>query len=731
LIVPYGEFGALSDDGRQFAYMPQSQDFRTWKRYRGGWAPDIWVFDLKAVSAKNITASDANDAHPMWHGDTLYFMSDRGTSQRSNLWAYDRKAGGTRQVTDFADFDITFPAIGPKDIVFQAGGRLYLMDLATEKVGEVNVQVVTDLATLKPRIEKTAALIQSASVSPSGKRATFEARGDVYSLPAEHGPVVNLTRSSGVAERSPRWSPDGKTIAYWTDRSGEYELAIRPADGTGAEQVVTKLGRGFRYAPFWSPNSRKLAFIDQAMKVRVHDLDKKQTIDVDQSGAWLSHGPLSGFTFEWSPDSRWLTYARPVESTNTAIFLYDTRNARLHQVTTGYFADTQPTFDPDGKYLFYTSNRSFEPVYSDFDNSWSYPNSTRIVAVALRRDVPSPLAERNDMEGEEKPGEKDSEKKDPEKKDPAAGATGGKAQEGQKPEEKPASEAKPQEKPALPPEAIKPGESAPVEIDVNGFEPRAVVLPPKAGNYQGLHAIKGKVVYRQLPRTGSGDDKSPVMYYDLAERSEKTILADADGFGVSADGKKVLASNERRFQILDIKPDQKLDKPMRTAEMEGPVDPRGEWRQMFADTYRFERDYFYDQAMHGVDWERMREQYGRLIEDSVTRWDVNFVLGEFIAELNASHTYRGGGDQEQAPSRGVGLLGVDWEVANGAYRVKHIVRGGQWDVEVRSPLAEPGVNVKEGDYVLAVNGIPLDGGRDPWFAFQGLANQPVTLTVNS
>ncbi|MFB3853729.1 MAG: PDZ domain-containing protein [Vicinamibacterales bacterium] len=732
LIVPYGEFGAFSVDGRQFAYMPQSQDFRTWKRYRGGWAPDIWVFDLKTVTAKNITMNDANDAHPMWHGDTLYFMSDRGTSQRTNLWAYDRRTGRSRQVTDFGDFDITFPAIGPKDIVFQAGGRLYLMDLATEKVSEVDVRITTDLATLRTRIEKTAALIQNASISPTGKRATFEARGDVYSLPAEHGPVVNLTRSSGVAERYPRWSPDGKTIAYWTDRSGEYELALRPADGSGGEQMVTKLGPGFRYTPAWAPNSRKLAFVDQAMKVRIHDLEKNQTVEVDQSPAWLSHGALVGFTFQWSSDSRWLAFSRPVESTNNAIFLYDTRNARLHQVTTGYFADTQPAFDPDGKFLFYTSNRSFEPVYSDFDNSWAYPNSTRIVAVTLRRDVESPLAERNDTEGGQKAGEKEPEKKEPEKKDAAAKAAEGKAQEGQKPQEKAGeaqSKVKPQEKEAAP-EATEPGESAPVEIDLDGFEARAVVLPPKAGNYQGLHAVKGKVLYRRLPRTGSGDDKSPVMYYDLAERAEKTILADADGFEVSADGKKLLAVNARQFHILDIKPDQKLEKPLRTAEMEGPVDPRAEWRQMFADAYRFERDYFYDQAMHGVDWKRMREQYGRLIEDAVTRWDVNFVLGEFIAELNASHTYRGGGDQEQASSRGVGMLGVDWEVTNGAYRVKHIVSGGPWDIEVRSPLAEPGVNVEEGDYVLAVNGVPLEIGRDPWFAFQGLANQPVTLTVN-
>ncbi|MGE5442682.1 MAG: S41 family peptidase [Bacteroidota bacterium] len=311
LPVPYGEFGAFSPDGLQFAYMPQSQDFRTWKRYRGGWAPDIWLFDLKTFAAKNVTKNDAVDAQPMWHGTTLYFMSDRDPNQRQNIWAYDAKTGAVREVTHFTNFDITFPSIGPDDIVFQAGGRLYLLDLATEKASEVKVQVVTDRATLKPRIEKVESLIQNVSVSPAGKRAAFEARGEVFSLPAEHGPVENLTRSSGVAERYPRWSPDGKTIAYWTDRKGEYQLATRPADGSGSEQILTTLGPGFRYAPYWSPDGKRIAFIDQAMRIFIYDADSKQAKSIDQSRTWISHGGLVGFRFAWSPDSRWLAYSRP------------------------------------------------------------------------------------------------------------------------------------------------------------------------------------------------------------------------------------------------------------------------------------------------------------------------------------------------------------------------------------------------------------------------------------
>ena len=257
------------------------------------------------------------------------------------------------------------------------------------------------------------------------------------------------------------------------------------------------------------------------------------------------------------------------------------------------------------------------------------------------------------------------------------------------------------------------------------------MLPPKAGNYGELFAVKGKVLYRRAPRAGSGDDKSPIVYYDLDEREEKTIVDDADGFEPTADGKKLLVANEKKFSVVEVKAAQKLDKPMRTAEMEMTVEPMAEWKQIFNEAYRLERDYFYDPGMHGVDWTATRDQYAKLIEQSVTRWDVNAVLGEFIGELNASHTYRGGGDQEQSPRRGAGMLGVDWEVANGAYRIKHIVRGAAWDVDARSPLAEPGLGVKEGDYVLAVNGVALDPSKDPWASFQGLEGQAVTLSINA
>jgi tricorn protease len=689
MAVPYGEFGAFAADGRRFAYTPVSQDFRTWKRYRGGWSPDLWIFDLRDSSATRVAPHDADDTQPMWHGDRLYFLSDRGPEQRHNLWVWDAAGGAARQITHFRDFDIAFPAIGPEDIVFQAGGRLYLMALNGEQVREVPVTVVTDRATLKPRPARVSALIQWAAASPTGKRAVFEARGELFTVPAEHGPVINLTRSSGAAERYPTWSPDGKSVAFWSDLSGEYELYIRPAEG-GEARKLTSLGAGYRYAAQWSPDSRKLAFVDEASRVRVLDLDNNRTTEIDRSTVWMGHGQLQGVRFSWSGDSRWMAYSRPVESSNAAVFLYDTRDGKLHRATSGYFTDVQPVFDPEGKYLYFLSNRNFEPVYSDFDNSWTYPNATHIVAVPLRADVASPLAQRNDVEPEKKP-------------DAPKGAAAPKTDSAATP---------------------------PVNIDVAGFEARTVILPPRAGNYSSLAAAKGKVIYRRNPRTGATDDKTPLVYFDLQEREEKTVLDDTDDLILTPDGSRALVRDGRRFAFVEIKPTQKFDKALRVEEMETLVDPRAEWRQMFADAFRFERDFFYDPNMHGVDWAALRQRYAPLVEDAVTRWDVNFVLGEFIAELNASHTYRGGGDEESAPDRAVGMLGVDWAVENGAYRIRHIIEGGPWDADARSPLREPGVNAKEGDYVLAVNGVPLDIRRDPWAAFQGLANTAVQLTLN-
>jgi tricorn protease len=730
LPVPYGEFGAISPDGKTLAYVPISVDFRTWKRYRGGMNPDIWLFDLEKLTARNLTHSPAADSNPMWHGETLYFLSDRDENKRANIWACDLKHDKFRQVTFFKEFDVHFPSIGPGDIIFEDAGRLYLLDLQTEKYREVEIRVLTDRATLKPHAENVSGHIYSASVSPSGKRALFEARGDIFSAPAEHGVVLNLTRSSGVAERYPAWSPDGKWIAYFSDRTGEYELTARSAEtGTATnqvgEQTLTKLGPGYRYRPQWSPDSKKIAFIDQALRINLFDFDAR-TNQVVGRQLWLHHDELSRFAVGWSADSRWIAWAQDLDNGNSAIALYDCKSNALHQVTSGFYNDELPVFDPDGKYLFFRTGRTFAPSYSELDESWIYANTAVLAAVPLRKDVLSPLAPRNDEEGDKAKDKKDDDqkKKDDEKAD--------KQKDNDKADKKASEDKTDKQKDEKKADAKKKDEKPKaVEIELAGFEERVVVLPPKAGRYDSLAAVSGKLLYRRLPRIGSGGEKAAVVFYDLEKREEKTVLDEADFVELSADREKLLVRKGGDYAIIEPKEGQKLDKKIDTSAFEAPIDPVAEWRQIFTDAWRLERDYFYDPGMHGVNWNEMRQRYGKLLEDAVTRWDVNYVIGELIAELNSSHTYRSGGEVEKGPSVGVGYLGCDFSLENGAYRIKHIVKAAAWDSEVRSPLLQPGItNVHEGDYLLAVNGDPLDVKEDPWAAFQGLADKPVFLTVN-
>ncbi|MFZ2323868.1 MAG: PDZ domain-containing protein, partial [Ignavibacteriaceae bacterium] len=697
LPLPYAEFGSLSPDGKKIAFTTISRVFRTWKRYRGGMAADIYIFDLEKNTSENITNNVANDEIPMWSGNKIYFLSDRGENERHNLWVYDLSTKQSRQVTNFKDFDVEFPSIGNNEIVFQAGGLLYLLDLTTEKYSEVKINVVTDESTLMARNENVEKLIQNFSVSYDGNRALFEARGEIFSVPAENGTVINLTQSSGVAERYPSWSPNGKYVAYFSDRSGEYQLTVRNMENPSVERKLTNFDSGYRYKIYWSPDSKQLAFIDQTMTIYDYDMEKDQLKKVDQQKYMYEDG-LENFSISWSPDSRHISYAKDLDNQSTAIAIYDTKEGKINQVTSGYYHDMSPAFDPDGKYLFFLTNRNFKPVYSDFDNTWIYPNATQIAAVSLTKELPSLLFAKNDSTLVKK----DEEKKSDDKKN-----------EGKKDEKKEESKSKE------------------TKIDFAGFEDRVVILPPAAGNYAGLTAVSGKIIYHHLPNTGSADKKKSIVYYDLDKREEKNIVDDADAFQVSADGKKILLSKQRSFFIVDVAPDQKTDKKLPTNQLEMTVVPRYEWKQIFNDVWRFERDFFYDKNMHGVNWEAMKKQYGALIENAITRTDVNFVIGELIGELSASHTYRGGGDEETSPQRAVGYLGVDWELDNGAYKIKRIVNGAPWDTEIRSPLLASGLKVKEGDYILAVNGVTIDATQDPWAAFEGLSDKTIDLTINS
>lgn len=745
LPIRYGEFGAISPDGGKLAFTTVTTDFATWKRYRGGMAPDIWLYDLAKGSAENITHDDANDSQPMWRGSTLYFLSDRDQYQRRNIWAFDSETKVTRQVTKFTDSDVHFPSMGPDDIVFENRGRLYLLDLSSEKINEVEINIITDRATLRPRVENVSGYVRNSTISPTGKRALFEARGDIFSVPADNGVIRNVTESNGVAERYPAWSPDGRWIAYFSDRTGEYELTIRPADGKGNEQTLTSLGAGWRYQPYWSPDAQKIVFIDAAMKIHLYDFTTKQTTVIDQQ-LWQYHSDLDRFRVNWSADSRWITYAKDLEHRQSAIVLFDTQNGQKHQVTSGFYDDDLPVFDPDGKYLYYRSKRSFDPMYSELDNTWVYANGQVLVAVPLRKDVPSPLAPRNDEEPvrpQADPVKRDQKVAEaPVTNPPAPDAVPEPAQSGDAGEKKVVAmreEVKPAAEKAAPAEEKKPA-PAPValnntkgalQIDIDDFEARGVVLPVGTGRYDDLLAISGKVIYTRQPRIGSNSSAHPLCMYDLEKRDDDFMLDDVSGVELSADRRKLLVTRGRSWGIINAAENQRFERPLAIGQLEMTVDPAAEWKQIFNDAWRIERDFFYDPHLHGVNWTAMRERYSRLLTDCATRWDVNYVLGELIGELSVSHAYRGGGDFEESIGRNVGYLGCDFSLEQGAYRIKRILQVASWDSANRAPLQQPGVNVKEGDWILAVNGRPLDVTEDPWAAFQGMGDRTVSLTVNS
>ncbi|HEY4290828.1 MAG TPA: PDZ domain-containing protein [Puia sp.] len=700
LPLPYAEYGTLSPDGTQLAFTYTSQLGRNWKRYRGGWAGKIHLFHLTGFADENISAgTDADEELPMWHGNSIFFLSDRGEEKRMNLWEYDIPSKKFTQLTRFSDYDVHFPSLGPDDIVFEQGGSLFLYTIAAHQYKQVPVQVVSDENALRPTLQPAEKMLANSFISADGKRVLFEARGDIYTVPAENGPVIDLTRTSGIAERFPAWSPDGKYIAYWSDRSGEYELTLLEAGKNTPEKKLTSYGPGFRYNLFWSPDSKKIAFIDKAMKIYIFDRNNDQTTEVDQALQY-SDGNLQNFTPSWSPDSRYLTFDRDLVNGHHAVYIYDYTAKQLHQVTSSFYSSSSPVFDPSGKYLFITTNQSFNPLYSDLDNTFIYPNSTKLAAIVLQKSTPSPLYPKNDTTAIK------------EENAPAAAVSDKKA------------------KPPVVPPPSKPSIPA-VSIDFDGLEARLILLPTDAGNYNSLQAIDGKLIYLHPSNTGSETKSQALRFFDLDKRTTKTILPDVSGYQLAADGKHLLVTKDRAYFIVAADEGQKMEKKLRTAEMQQWVNPREEWRQIFVDAWRIERDYFYDAKMHGVDWNKVKTQYGKLIEEASTREEVDFIIGEMLGELSSSHTYHGGGAVEDTKRASVGYLGIDWAADGDYYKIKKIIRGAAWDAEVRSPLDQPGVPVKEGDYILAVNGVPLTTKTDPYAVFGNLAGKPIELTYSS
>lgn len=703
LPVPYGEDASLSADGQWLAYTPHTTLFSTWKRYQGGMATDIWLFDLKSLRSKKITDWAGTDGVPMWHGEKLYYLSDQGAEHRLNIWVYDVKTGRRQQVTRFREYDVKWPSIGPGpkgggEIVYQYGSELQTLDLSTGKTRTVEVRIPGDRPTLRARAVDASRFIEGWSISSTGKRAAVEARGDIWTLPAKDGTPRNLTRTSGVAERDPAWSPDGRWIAYFSDKTGEYELYITQSDGRGETKALTKDGKAFRWMPRWSPDSRHILFGDKTGSLFLYTLASGQTKLVDRDNRDIR------LSASWSPDSRWLVYARNDDrSQQGVLWFYNVETGEKRSVTSGMFNDVQPVFDRKGDYLYFISNRNFRPTYEDFGTTWIYTGSEMLMAAPLRKDVKYPYAPKVDEETWSEP----------------------------KTEDKPRTGQISLEREAPQAQGGAPKAPERVTIDFDGFEARVIALPVRPGRFSGLSVNdRNQLIFARIPVAGA-EDGAGIKLFDINDekREEKMVAAGASSYDLSADGKKLLVIRGNAATIQDAAPGAQGEAVV-TSGMTAMIDPREEWRQLFNDAWRIERDFFYDPNMHGVDWVKVREQYAPMLADCVSREDVSYVIGEMIAELNVGHAYYFGGDVESQPSVSVGMMGVDFALENGAYRITNIYQGAAWDTDARNPLTQTGGQVKVGDYLLAVNGVPMDTDRDPWAAFQGLADRTVTLTVS-
>lgn len=699
LPFPYGELASFSPDASKIAFQTISREFRTWKRYRGGMASDIWIYDFEDNASGKITKFTGTDAVPMWHKNTVYFISDRDGNKKLNIWACDIKNGNTRQITRFTEYDVKWPSIGPDAIVFENGGKLHLLDLDSAESRPVHITVPADLPHFRPALKNVSDQIENFTISPTGKRALFEARGEVFTVPAKHGSIRNLTKTSGIAERFPVWSPDAAHVAYFSDRTGEYELYTRSITGDRAEKQITEGSAAYRYSPVWSPDSTKIAFTDKTGSLYYVEIadGSPHFVDKDQ---WTRLKYYS-----WSPDSRWITYSRTAENRHGSIMIYDTTQKRTHQVTGNFYNDAEPVFDRSGKYLFFRSNRSFAPVYGDLDLTWIYPDSTALYAAVLTVDGESPLSPRSDEEDVE-----------PEY-----------AEEDQTAENSDSDDTSPDNNGASEPD------SNAVEIDFDGLEQRIVKIPVDAGDISSLSTAKGKLLYLRKPPAGRNGDAT-LVYYDLDDREEKTVMASVTAYSVSADGRKFVYRSGSDYGISSVAANKsngtgKIDADELTAW----ISPRAEWRQIFNEVWRIQRDFFYDPNMHGVDWKAVKQRYEALLPHVVDREDLNYVMGEMIAELNASHAYVRGGDIEKPEKISVGLLGCDFvlDPENKLYQISRIYQGPTHESDDRSPLLRPGLDIRQGDYILAVNGSELDTSKDPWAAFQGLAGKVVTLTVAS
>jgi tricorn protease len=681
LPLPTGGFCSYSPDGSKLAYNRVFREFRTWKYYKGGMADDIWIYDFKTKQTENISNNNAQDIFPMWTGDLIYYLSDR--DRIMNLFAYNVQTKETKKVTNFDLYDVKFPSLGDNAIVFENGGFIYSFDLKTQKAEKLSIYIEEDMNGGRSRLKDASKAIRNVDLSKDGKRIAVSARGDVYTVPVTSGITRNLTETSGAHERNAAWSPDGSKIAYISDETGEDEIYVRSGDGVQQPVQLTKNSDTYKYSLAWSPDGKKILWSDKLQRLRYIDINTKKITDVEKT----LDGELRDFS--WSPDSKWILYTLPRYATTSIIMVYSLDSGKKEEVTDEWFDSFSPSFSDDGKFLTFMSSRDFRPTYSSTEWNHAYTEMNKIYIVPLSKTTPSPFACVNDevsVNDENKTENKDKDK-----------------------------------------EKDKKTKDSTVTIDFDGIKDRALALDIPAGNYSRPIFIGNSVYYSRY-----GGGSRGLFVFDLKTKTE-TELGNFSIVSITADRKKVLVSSNGGYAVIDL-PKSKISvsKNIDLSEMKTFVSLRDEWKQIYNECWRQMRDFFYDPDMHGVNWKAVREKYAPLVKYVNDRNDLNYIIGEMIGELNAGHAYISGGEKYSPQRTQTGLLGAEISRdKSGYYRIDKILAGRNWSPKLRSPLTEIGVDVKAGDFIIAVNGKPANKINDIYAALYDKADKQIELTVNS
>jgi len=697
LKIPNAYKATYSPDGKRLAYTPLGERFHQWKHYRGGTVTTIWLYTFADHSVVKIPQPDGrcNDTDPMWIGDVVYFRSDR--NGEFNLFSYDINSKEIEQLTQYSDFPILNAAAYKNKIIYEQAAYIHILNLQDLQSEKLTVGVAIDLLEVRPRYVKGSRYIRNSSISPTGARAVFEFRGEIITVPAEKGDPRNITNTTGVHERSPVWSPDGKLIAYFSDESGEYELHVSKQDGKGETRKFKLNGSGFYALPVWSPDNKKLTFTDNARNLYWIDLGSG-TINNIASESLYAPGAFGTIHGVWSHDSKWIVYTVDTEAYIQKVYVYSLSDKKSYPITDGMSEVSDPVFDKSGKYLYFFASTDAGPVKQWFAMSnTDMIMSKDIYLVTLQEDIPSPLAKESDEEEVkeaelEKNGNDNNEEKEKQEK------------------------------------------KKPLSIDFDGINQRIIALPVSSGNYFNLQVgEEGQVYYLEAPATAGGPyaDDTKLHKYDLENRKDKVILSEVNRYQISHDKKMILYASDATWDIVPVSGKKEEGKgKLKINSIEVRINPENEWNQIFDEAWRINRDYFYATNMHGVDWNAMKEKYSVFLPHLSCRSDLNRVIQWMCSELSVGHHRVGGGDYYFDPERiGGGLLGADYTVDNGRYKFKKVFGGLNWNPDLRSPLTEPGVNVKAGEYLLAVNGHELLSSTNLFSMFENRAGKIVELTV--